>query len=86
MRQTSGLAADRRGYRGVTVAERVHSNSTQEVQIALAVDVPEIYPATALEKDGLPFVSWEQKFRFQAGNGREAHARNTSVPHSIFEK
>ena len=86
MNQPAGLTLDRRLDRGVVVAERIDSDSAQEIQIPLAARIPEIHAAPANKKDGLALVGGKQELRFHAGDGSEAHALSTSVPHSILVK
>ena len=86
MNQPARLTLDRRLDRRVVVAERIDSDSTQKIQIALATRIPEIYAAPAHKKNGLALVGGKQELRFHAGDGREAHALSTSVPHSILVK
>src|SRR5258708_4136677 len=86
MNQTAGLALDRRLDGRVAVAERIDSDSAQEIQIALALRVPEIHAASANKQDGLPLVGGKQKLRFHPRHRGEAHALSTSVPHSSFVK
>ena len=86
MNQPSSLALDRRLDGRMLVAERVDSDSTQEIQVPLALRIPEIHAAPALKKDGLTLVSRKQELRFHAADRGEAHALNTSVPHSSLVK
>ena len=86
MNQTAGLTFDRRLNGRMVVAERIDSDSAQEIQIPLALGIPEIYPAPALKKDGLALVGGKQELGFPAGDRGEAHARRTSVPHSSLVK
>jgi len=86
MNQPARLTLDRRLDDRVGVAERVNSDSAQEIQIALALRIPEIHAAPANKQDGLALVGGKQELRFHAGNGGEAHALSTSVPHSSLVK
>ena len=86
MNQPARLTLDRRLDRRVVVAECIDSDSAQEIQIALALRVPEIHAASANKQDGLALVGGKQKLRFHAGDGGKAHALSTSVPHSSLVK
>ena len=86
MNQPASLTLDRRLNRRVIVAERIDSDSTQEIQIPLAARIPEIYAAPADKKDGLPLVGGKQELRFHARDRSKAHAFSTSVPHSSLVK
>src|SRR5580704_4302727 len=80
------LTLDRRLDCRVIVAERIDSNSTQEIQVSLALGVPEIHAAPANKKYRLALVGRKQKLRFHAGDRSETHALSTSVPHSSLVK
>ena len=86
MDQPPRLALDRRLDGRMVVAERIDSDSTEEIQIAFALGIPEIDAAPAHKKDGLALVGGKQKLRFHAGDRSETHALSTSVPHSILVK
>src|SRR5258708_7419293 len=86
MNQPSRLALDRRLDGRVAVAERIDSDSAQEIEIALALRIPEIHAAPANKQDGLALVGWNQDLRFHPGHRGEPHALSTSVPHSSFVK
>src|ERR1019366_4524323 len=86
MNQPAGLPLDRRLDGRVVVAERIDSDTTQEIQIPLATRIPEIHAAPANKKDGLALVGGKQELRFHAGDRGEAHALSTSVPHSSLVK
>src|SRR5438094_3726552 len=66
--------------RWMSVAQRIHADSAEEIQIALAGRIPEIYSATASEQHFLPVISWEQQFLLSTDCGGEVHAPMTSVP------
>src|ERR1035438_1152590 len=86
MNQPASLTLDRRLDRRVVIAERINSDSTQEIQIPLATRIPEIHAAPAYKKDRLALVGGKQELRFHAGNRSEVHALSTSVPHSSLVK
>src|ERR1700730_2906459 len=86
MNQPARLAFDRRLHSRVAVAERIDSDSAQEIKIALPLRIPEIHAAPANKKDGLALIGGKQKLRFHAGDRGEAHALSTSVPHSSLVK
>ncbi len=86
MNQPASLALDCRSDRRMVVAERVHSDSAEKIEIALPPRIPEIHAAPANKKNGLSLVGGKQKLRFHAGYGGEAHVLSTSVPHSSLVK
>ena len=67
---------------GMRVAQRVHPDPAQEIEIALAARIPEIDAAPALEQHALAIVSGKQQLGFGTNDGGEAHAQMTSVPPS----
>src|ERR1035438_4075508 len=86
MKQPVRLALDHRQNRWVAMAERVHSNATQKIQIAPALGIPEMHATPANKQNWLALIGGKQKLGFQTRDRSKAHARRTSVPHSIFSK
>ena len=86
MNQPPRLPFDRRLNRRMIVAQRVDSNPTQKIEIALALGIPKIYASPPNKKNRLAFVGRKQKLRFHARNRSKTHALSTSVPHSILVK
>ena len=64
--QPASLAFDRLLHGRMVVAERVDSDSTQEIEIALALGIPKIHALSARKKNGLALVGGKQELRFQA--------------------
>ena len=64
------------------MTQSVDSNSTEEVEIALAFRIPEIDAATALEKHTLTVIGGQQQLGFGTDDRGQTHATITSVPPS----
>ena len=84
--QLSRLALQYRFDRGMSVAERVDAQAAEEVEILLALRVPQIDALAAGEQDILAVVGRQQHFGFGTNDGSQVHAPSTSVPHSILVK
>ena len=66
--QSASLAFDCRLNNRMIVAKRVDSDSAQEIEIALALGIPEIHAAPTHKKDRLALIRRKQELRFHAGN------------------
>ncbi len=74
----SGLVGDGHCNLGPGVSEAGHRQAAQEVQVALAVVVPELGTDAAHECDGLRCVSWHERGR--QVDRRRSHDGVTIVP------
>src|SRR5207302_3494593 len=54
--QLGGLASNHRSDRGISIAERVHPNTTQKIQILLALRIPEVYPSSVSKQDWVALI------------------------------
>ena len=82
--QLSGLRRNRLGDRGVRIAERVHPDSAQKVQIRVAFRVVDVNALAASQQNWIAIVGRDQEFAFGCLYGREScHWAMTSVPASI---
>ena len=68
------------------MAQRVHTNATQKIQVAISPRVPQIQSAALFEENLLTIVGRQQPFFFGTDDGREVHQAVTSVPHSSLVK
>src|SRR5713101_22857 len=55
------------------VAQRIHPDAAEEIQITFPGRVPKIDSATAGEEYLVPVVSRQQQLLFRANNGSQAH-------------
>src|ERR1700693_1182770 len=60
MNQPHRLSLQRGLNDGMSVAQRIDPNAAQEVEVALALRIPEIHAATALEEHALPIIGRQQ--------------------------
>ena len=98
MQQLFALFSDRLFDRRMTVAQRVDTDSAQQIEVAVSLVVNKVHTFAANEQDGIALVGLEQEFRFSRLHGRHlgrsefeyfrsvvlGHATSTSVPYAIF--
>src|SRR5581483_5087784 len=65
----------------MSMPERIHADAAQEIEIALALRIPQINSAPTREEDFLPVISRQKQFLFVPHYGSQAHAPMTSVPY-----
>src|SRR5208337_4319405 len=68
--------------RRMPVAEGVHADPTQKIEILFPARIPQIHAAALFQKNLVPIISRHQKGLFGTDYGRQTHALITSVPHS----
>ena len=98
VQQLFALFSDRLFDRRMTVAQRVDTDSAQQIEVAVSLVVNKVHTFAADEQDGIALVGLEQEFRFSRLHGRHlgrcefeclrsvvlGHATSTSVPYAIF--
>ena len=86
MDQQPGLPRNGLGNGGVAVAQSVHADAAQQVEIAASLIVVDVNAASFAEQDGIAIVGRKQQLGFEFAYLLQGHATETSVPDSILEK
>ncbi len=82
----------------MTIAQRVDTDSAQQIEVTVSLVVNEVHAFAVDEQDGIALVGLEQEFRLSRLHGRQVglcqfeclhsvvlcHATSTSVPYAIF--
>src|SRR6185437_12234821 len=70
----------------VRVAQRIHADAAQEVEVLSAAIIVKMHPPAFLQQHRVTVIRRQQEFALEFLCLLQAHATSTSVPDSIFEK